>query len=74
MLMKPDSDYSVLGIHVENSKELVVVSHFSSCGKNWPSILTHNEKEYAYDGLTALPSYYVGHYFSMASYKEVVNE
>lgn len=73
MLMN-DEDYSILGIHVDNSKELVVVSHFLSHCKEWPATLIYKNKKYSYDGITALPRDYVGHYFSMALYQEINHE
>lgn len=65
-----EEDYCIAGVHVENSKELVVFSRHLSYGKEWPSILQHNDKSYKYNGISPLPDMYVGHYFSMALYLE----
>lgn len=70
MLMKAGEDYSIQGIHIDNAKELVVVSHFLSYSKEWPSIIEYKGKTYSYEGKTPLPECYVGHYFSMALYLE----
>lgn len=70
MLMQEGDDYFVKGIHVENSKDLVVLSHFLSYSKLWPKTIEYKEKTYVYKGIRPLPSCYTGDYFSMALYYE----
>jgi hypothetical protein len=70
MLMQEGNDYFVKGIHVENSKELVVLSHFLSHSKLWPKTIGYKEKTYVYTGIRPLPSCYTSDYFSMALYYE----
>ena len=70
MLMQEGQDYSIHGIHIDNDKELVVVSSFLSYSKNWPTRIDHKGKTYLFNGVSPLPQCYVGHYFSMALYLE----
>jgi len=70
MLMQKDVDYFIQGIHVDNNKELVVVSDFLSYSKDWPTTIDYKGKKYTFNGKSPLPECYVGHYFSMALYLE----
>lgn len=70
MLMKEGEDYSIHGIHIDNAKEIVVVSNFVSYSKIWPPIIDYKGKTYSFNGVSPLPQCYVGHYFSMALYLE----
>lgn len=72
MWMQEGNDYFVEGINVNNSKELVVLSHFLTHSKLWPNTIEYKGKTYYYNGISPLPTCYLGDFFSMALYCEQI--